>query len=575
MGNKSSRDAYAIADNPNRRAFVTFKSRRLIGEGMMAYIVFTFTVRYQRFEWDVSFRYHNLVQLDKALIKQFPEEMANLIQPTKHNKMFFTHDQSFLETRSRMITKYLQEILDKEGIIDFLPVRILLESSQVSFSPDLGPKGKEGWLKKCSGGYLQGFSRKAGDYINVWTWRWVILQDSCISWMKNPGETTIVGNLQIDQKFGVQRTGRLLTIVTATRRLLLFAGTTRAAEEWELALKTYYASSLRIARQLHDSSFPPRLNCSVKLYTYPKDYYQSLAHAMLSAQKEILITSWKNSPTVLLTRPPLPPIRLDQLLKYKAEQGVQIYILLYKEVEHIGQGNDSAGAKKKLEGLSPNIHVIRHPNKFYGGSTAVLWSHHEKMVVIDRNSVYLGGIDLAFQRWDDEHHRIADEEGLMYPGNDYRQPAPAVFKPARNLLDEQDVVDPLDEDMVEVEVTGNHEPLPVALSALVDGDDDQPYEVEVVVDFNAFNDLNASEVAVAAPSNNGHLQLNQPGGTPPPPGQGLVGSHPSSAASGQLMGGPHEGDDAEANLLEDGGEGTTAEERQVSVYYVFVIVCCC
>ena len=97
-----------------------------------------------------------------------------------------------------------------------------------------------------------------------------------------------------------------------------------------------------------------------------------------------MITSWKNSPQCLLTRPPLPPLRLDQLLKYKADQGVQIYILLYKEVENIGQGNDSSGVKRHFAQLSPNIHVIRHPNKFFGGSTAVLWSHHEKLLIIDR-----------------------------------------------------------------------------------------------------------------------------------------------------------------------------------------------
>lgn len=91
------------------------------------------------------------------------------------------------------------------------------------------------------------------------------------------------------------------------------------------------------------------------------------------------------SPTLLLTRPPLPSIRLDQILQYKANQGVKIFILLYKEVEISGLGNDSFRCKNYLESLhSRNIYVIRHPNKLIGGSTAILWSHHEKIVVIDR-----------------------------------------------------------------------------------------------------------------------------------------------------------------------------------------------
>lgn len=49
-----------------------------------------------------------------------------------------------------------------------------------------------------------------------------------------------------------------------------------------------------------------------------------------------------------------------------------------------GLGNDSLKCRTVLEALSPNINVMRHPNKLLGGSTAILWSHHEKLVIIDR-----------------------------------------------------------------------------------------------------------------------------------------------------------------------------------------------
>jgi len=35
---------------------------------------------------------------------------------------------------------------------------------------------------------------------------------------------------------------------------------------------------------------------------------------------------------------------------------------------------------------------------------------------IGRNLAFVGGIDLAYQRWDDEKHRVVDEEGIIYPG---------------------------------------------------------------------------------------------------------------------------------------------------------------
>lgn len=34
----------------------------------------------------------------------------------------------------------------------------------------------------------------------------------------------------------------------------------------------------------------------------------------------------------------------------------------------------------------------------------LLWSHHEKLVVIDQSIAYMGGIDLCYGRWDRQDH---------------------------------------------------------------------------------------------------------------------------------------------------------------------------
>ena len=41
--------------------------------------------------------------------------------------------------------------------------------------------------------------------------------------------------------------------------------------------------------------------------------------------------------------------------------------------------------------------MLRHPEHFSTG--VFLWSHHEKLVVIDQTLAFVGGIDLAFGRW--------------------------------------------------------------------------------------------------------------------------------------------------------------------------------
>ena len=71
--------------------------------------------------------------------------------------------------------------------------------------------------------------------------------------------------------------------------------------------------------------------------------------------------------------------RLDRVLLSLAKRGVKVYILLFKEIE-MTLPLKSAFAKKYMMDLdTTNIHVMRHPLTFIS-----LWSHHEKLVVIDQ-----------------------------------------------------------------------------------------------------------------------------------------------------------------------------------------------
>ena len=50
--------------------------------------------------------------------------------------------------------------------------------------------------------------------------------------------------------------------------------------------------------------------------------------------------------------------------------------------------------------------VMRHPD--HVSSSVYLWAHHEKLVIIDQSVAFVGGIDLAYGRWDDREHRLTD-----------------------------------------------------------------------------------------------------------------------------------------------------------------------
>eukprot|EP01038_Epipyxis_sp_PR26KG_P013202 gene13202-17691_t len=482
-----------VSENPYRDVFVQYDSHHVEEGGIYSnYVVFKFTIRYLRYSWKVHLRYHELLALHRNLVNNnnYKNEVINIQGPAYPAGIFTNQNSEFINKRARIMTRYLQNILDKKLIFaNSSKLKPLLGNSAVSFNPDFGRKGMEGWLRKCSGGYVEKFSRKMGDYVNMWRWRWVCIRDNGIGWYHSPTSTEPDGWLQLEQNMSFVSNGRVFTVITNTRRLSFQASTTRKANEWFVKIEEFYQSSPRAQPQPNNSSFPVREFCDVRVYTLPRDYFQAVAVALLSAQKEILIMSWKNSPTVILTRPPLPSIRLDQILKFKAEQGVKIYVLLYKEVEYVGNSNDSQNAASYLRSLSKNIQVIRHPNKIIGGSTAVLWSHHEKVVVVDRNLAFAGGIDLSFQRWDDEKHIIADELGTIFPGHDYRQPAPGLFRPVRpiNLKIRADHLgyDDIEENGVEI-YTANESELPVADAAAVD----TIHEADVIVDFGVLHEAN-------------------------------------------------------------------------------------
>ena len=106
----------------------------------------------------------------------------------------------------------------------------------------------------------------------------------------------------------------------------------------------------------------------------------------MRAKHEIYITDWWMSPDVYLKRPvpvdengnpTCTKYRLDTILNNRAKMGVKIYILLYREFEH-ALPNRSIFTQQVLMGLDSNIEVLRHP-----GNMIFLWSHHEKIVVID------------------------------------------------------------------------------------------------------------------------------------------------------------------------------------------------
>lgn len=183
------------------------------------------------------------------------------------------------------------------------------------------------------------------------------------------------------------------------------------------------------------SFFPERDGNNIKWYVDGRDYMWAVSVGLESAKETIYIEDWWLSPELFLRRPPFfnQEWRLDKIIKRAAERGVQVYVIVYKEVQQALTCN-SAHTKHALRALCPegtpghgNIHVMRHPdhNVFENfGDMTFYWAHHEKFIVVDYHLAFIGGLDLCYGRWDIRQHILADvhPSGVVneiFPGQDF------------------------------------------------------------------------------------------------------------------------------------------------------------
>uniref|UniRef100_A0A672GMP3 Phospholipase n=1 Tax=Salarias fasciatus TaxID=181472 RepID=A0A672GMP3_SALFA len=291
-----------------------------------------------------------------------------------------------------------------------------IDVSQLSFIHDLGPKGLEGMIYKRSGGHRIPGMNCCGHSQACYRWskRWLVVKDSCLLYMK-PDTGAISFVLLLDKEFSIKmdsketETKHGVRIDSLSRTLVFKCSSYRHARWWGQSIESFVrAHGKAFLRDHRFGSFAQEQeNVFAKWYVNGKTYMEDVADALEEAKEEIFITDWWLSPEIFLKRPVVEGNRwrLDCILKRKAQQGVRIFVMLYKEVE-LALGINSGYSKRTLMHLHPNIKVMRHPD--HVSSSVYLWAHHEKIVVIDQSVAFVGGIDLAYGRWDDREHRLTD-----------------------------------------------------------------------------------------------------------------------------------------------------------------------
>ncbi|KAG2355827.1 hypothetical protein BDR07DRAFT_1473986 [Suillus spraguei] len=189
-----------------------------------------------------------------------------------------------------------------------------------------------------------------------------------------------------------------------------------------------------------DSFADQRADNAIKWHIDGHDYMYALSEILDSAKECIFILDWWLTPELYLRRPPAdhPQWRLDRLLQRKAQQGVKIYVVVYKEVTQTMSMN-SKHTKAALEALHPNIACMRHPDHIGSKDAVEFWSHHEKLVVVDNHRGCVGGLDICFGRWDTHNHPLADVHPTdwsrtLFPGQDYNNARVLDFQNVDNYV---------------------------------------------------------------------------------------------------------------------------------------------
>jgi len=356
---------------------------------------------------------------------------------------FLESEESTIHCHGEYLAVYLDGLLrDRVNDHDYPAVLAFLGISNASFYLDF-PKTCELRVFKHSKGrrYNNPFMHCLKSLFPRWQERWMVVGNNHIRYYKSPSDPpySIRDNVPFDSNSQL-----LLERVTARQLVFAIKLPRRRLRIKVEGLVEGLSALLGIARlfevseytriNTHSSFAPVRSGNAFDYFIDGKGYFEKVLDTLEKARKEVLICGWMISPEMPLRRPVLDPetddSRLDQLLLRAAIRGVNVYVLVYKEF-NVSMYNDSEHAVKVLGSLHRRIKVMRHPNKMIS-----LWSHHEKLVVVDRETVFMGGLDLAWGRWDTCSHDLlgspTKDHDPLFPGVDYYNPLIKDFTKGRH-----------------------------------------------------------------------------------------------------------------------------------------------
>ncbi|KAF1972605.1 phospholipase D, partial [Bimuria novae-zelandiae CBS 107.79] len=395
-----------------------------------------------------------------------------------HNK------QNAYQARQRKkLEKYLKELItylifrpESNRLCKFLELSAL----GVRLAAEGGYHGKEGLMM------IQ--SSKGIDARKKWTPapfmarhspKWFLVRHSYVVCVDSPEEMNVYDVFLVDSDFTIDDKGKslrekkardiaseakasatghhLLRLRNSERKMKLLARNERQLKQFEDSIR-FMATSTEWTQPHRFQSFAPvRKGIYAQWLVDGRDYMWNVSRAISMAKDVIYIHDWWLSPELYMRRPPAisQKWRLDRLLQRKAQEGVKIFVIMYRNI-NTAVPIDSEYSKFSLLDLHPNVFVQRSPNQIR--QNTFFWAHHEKICVVDHTIAFCGGVDLCFGRWDTPQHVVTDDKltGFelddnpkdadhcqLWPGKDYSNPRVQDFfnldKPYEEMYDRSKV----------------------------------------------------------------------------------------------------------------------------------------
>ncbi len=378
-------------------------------------LVFQFMVRTETQQWILRRTLADFLDLHRQL-RHLLERRGVKLQVIEDNR------KEAMDT----LEDYLHRVSQMPEVVRTEAWQLFMEISDVPQRWQ-GHKFRETYLKKRAGGRYNEKCCNCGILFGSEKRRYFVINSEGVYYFQDHlrASTKIKDMLAFNYQFAIRYNHSPdhfleVKLVSSHRELEVKCYSLLQYVDLILTVKEAMNSNSYLKANRFGSFAPLRSNSYCKFLVDGQDYFRELSQDLAQAQKHIYITGWWLSPEFYLTRPASyaqdRPDRLDLTLKAAAERGVKVCIIVYLEPK-IAINNDSIYTKQSLEKLHPSIRVLRHPNFLV---VPLLWSHHEKMVIIDQKLAYMGGLDICYGRMDSSAHRLVDlGPETMFPGIDY------------------------------------------------------------------------------------------------------------------------------------------------------------